>query len=64
MRSKINSFKINLLMWTWSLLITFGGLVLDFISDWRYDIAVRSNKAMSTKNDWTTIYNKKYLYIE
>lgn len=59
MRSKINSF-----VWTCSLLIVFGGLVLDFISDHQYDIAVRSNKAMSTKNDWTTIYNKKYLYIK
>lgn len=59
MRSKINSF-----VWTWSLLIVFGGLVLDFISDRQYDIVVRSNKAMSTTNDWTTICNKKYLYIE
>ena len=59
MRSKINSF-----VWTWSLAISFARLVLDFISNLQYDVAVRSNKAMSTKNDWTTIYNKKYLYIE
>lgn len=45
-------------------MILLARLVLDFISDWPYDIAVRSNKAMPTKNDWTTICNKKYLCIE
>lgn len=32
MKSKINSF-----IWTWSLVIALGGLVLDFISDLNYN---------------------------